>query len=165
MRRMTTFVILIGFTLTLVALLPGCGCSDTGGEGDRVVDVSMGGKLTAIDQLNFEVVSYQNQQIQILNRATEHTLEIGAGTPILAGDGTEVAHITNSNTIAPGATAPFALSGPLQVGQTYYLGAPQGGSKPTIRQLFICPGGSDSGGGGYNIPDIPNGSQDVEVPE
>ena len=165
MRRMTTFVILIGFILALVTLLPGCGCGLAGGgEGDRAVDVSMGGKLTAIDRLDFEVVSYQNQQIQILNRATEHPLEIGAGTPILAGDGTEVAHITNSNTIAPGATAPFALSGPLQVGQTYYLGAPQAGSKPTIRQLFICPGGSDSGGG-FNIPDIPDGSQDVEVPE
>jgi len=161
MRRITTLVFLTGLALALVAWLPGCGCSDTGGEGDRAVDVSMGGKLTAIDQLKFEVVSYENQQLQILNRATEHPLEIGAGTPILAGDGTEAAHITNSNTIAPGATAPFALSGPLQIGQTYYLGAPQGGSKPTIRQLFICPGGTGGSGGGYNIPDV----QDVEIPE
>ena len=164
MRRVTTLVILIGLALALVAVLPGCSCSDAGGEGDRAVDVSMGGKLTAIDRLDFEVVSYENQQLQIRNRATEHPLEIGTGTPILTGDGTEVAHITNSNTIAPGATAPFALSGPLQVGQTYYLGAPQGGSKPTVRQLFICPGGSGGSGGGYNIPDVPE-EQDVEIPE
>ena len=161
MRRITTLVFLTGLALALVAWLPGCGCSDTGGEGDRAVDVSMGGKLTAIDQLKFDVVSYENQRLQILNRATEHPLEIGAGTPILAGDGTEAAHITNSNTIAPGATALFGLSGPLQIGQTYYLGAPQGGSKPTIRQLFICPGGTGGSGGGYNIPDV----QDVEIPE
>ena len=162
MRRMTTLVFLTGLTLALVASLLGCSCSDAGGEGDRAVDVSMGGKLTAIDQLKFEVVSYANQQLQIRNRATEHPLEIGAGTPILAGDGAETAHITNSNTIAPGATASFALSAPLQVGQTYYLGAPQGGSKPTIRQLFICPGGSGGSGGGY---DIPAEGQDGDITE
>lgn len=166
MRRTTTLAILTVLILTSASTLAGCNCFGSSSEGSKVIDISMGGKIIKVDRLNFKALSYGARQLVIRNTATEQTLELGPHTPILAGDGTEAAYTTNSVAIPPGQTATLRLSAALAVGGSYYLGAAKGGSKPSIRQLFICPGG-DSGsgsGGGYNVPDVPD-VPDVDVPD
>jgi hypothetical protein len=161
-RRTTIYPIIAGLLFVLVAVLPGCSCAVSTSEGDKNIDVSMGGKLVKLDRLNFQPVSYNGQQLLIRNTAKEHTLEIGSGTEILNGDGSQAALVNNFASIAPGQTGALTLSAQLSVGGKYYLGAPKAGGKPSLRQLFICPGDDhgSGGGGGYTIPDVP----DVEVP-
>jgi hypothetical protein len=160
MKRPLQLLVVVAIVVAAGLGPGGCSCSVTGGEGDKAVDVTMGGKIVKSDYLSFQTPSYNGQDLQIRNTASEHTLEIGIGTPITTGDGAVVATAVNGVSIAPGATASVRLSAPLAVGQTYYLGAAPNGGKPTIRQLFICPGGTGGGLPGGGVPEIP----DVEEP-
>jgi hypothetical protein len=150
----TKVVLIVVVAIAASFFVQGCGCSVTGGEGTKAVNVTMGGKVISSDVLKFKPVSYNGAALVIQNMASEQPLEIGYGTPILNGDGTVAATVKNNPTIAPGKTGALVLSAPLTVAGNYYLGKPQDGGKPTIRQLFICPG-NDSGGG-IGVPDVPD---------
>jgi hypothetical protein len=151
----------VAVTIALGAVAPGCGCSVTGGEGDKAVDVTMGGHLMTDTLLSFKATGYANQQLWIENTASEHPLPIGPGTPIRNADGSVAAQVQGHDiSIPPGGTGILALTAPLQIGRTYYLGANSSG-KPSIRQMFICPGSppSGTGGGGGYVPPIPQDTQ------
>jgi len=141
MRRATRLSALAGAILATVALA--CGCSLTsvsGGEGAKNIDVSMGGHITVDSRLNFKAVGYSANQLTIQNTASSTPLDIGPGTPITTGDGTVVARVTGvAISIQPQRLGILVLNTGLAPGETYYLGATSTG-KPSIRQLFICPG-------------------------
>jgi len=145
--------------VALAALAPGCGCSVKGGEGSQAIDVTMGGHLMKDSLLSFQAEGYANQQLTIRNTASAHDLEIGPGTPISTEDGTKVAVVVGQQiSIPPGQMGTLALSAPLAVGQSLYLGANSSG-KPSIRQMFICPGGPPPGV--PNVPTVPTPDQSL----
>lgn len=164
MKRASSILVLTALIALTAAAAAGCSCSVTGGEGDKAVDVSMGGKVIAADRLSFQPVSYSAQTLTIRNTASEHELAIGRGTPILEGNGDKAAAVTGEITIAAGETGTLRLDAPLAVGGKYYLGSPPQGGKPSLRQLFLCPGAEGGGGGGPNVPDVPD-VPDVDVGE
>ena len=161
MFRRTIPILAVALTVMLAAVAPGCGCGVTGGEGSKAVDVTMGGHLMTDTLLSFKATGYANQQLWIVNTASEHPLAIGPGTPIRNADGSVAAQVQGHDiSIPPGGTGILALTAPLQISRTYYLGANSSG-KPSIRQMFICPGSppSGSGGGGGYVPPIPQDTQ------
>jgi len=160
----TLRMLVLGLLLASAALASsGCGCGVTGGEGEKAVNVSMGGKVIVADRLSFQPVSYGAQRLTIRNTASEQQLELGLGTPITDGQGTTVAVSRNALVIPPGQTGTLVLDRPLMVSGSYYLGAPQSNGRPTIRQLFVCPGSEVPGGGG-GVPEVP-GVQEPNITE
>lgn len=154
MRRATVLILAL-ILLAAAATTTGCGCSVGAGEGDKALDVDMGGTIVKGDFLSFKPVAYGGRALVIRNTASERPLAIGVGTPILNGDGSEAAGVVSAVTIAAGDEGTLRLDADLAPGVTYYLGEAQGGGKPTVRQLFICPSSSGGGGGGgYDIPDV-----------
>ena len=144
--------------LAVVAvLLASCSLTSTsGGEGTRNIDVSMGGHLMGDSLLDFKAVGYSASRLTIRNTAAQTPLVIGPGTPITTGDGTVVARVTGREiSVAPQGLGILGLTAPLAPGVTYYLGSTNTG-KPSIRQLFICPG--DAGPGG--VPAVPDQAPD-----
>jgi len=163
MRRIVLTLAAVSVFVLASTLGGGCSCSVSGGEGTKAIDVSMGGHVIKDDRLDFKAVSCQGTQLVIQNRATQQPLTIGPGTPILSGDGTTVvARVIYGVTMAPRQQGLLTLTGPLQIAATYYLGSPPAGGKPSIRQLFVCPGaGAAAPGGAPYIPTVPTGQTDL----
>jgi hypothetical protein len=140
------------------------GCSLTsvsGGQGSKNIDVTMGGHVTTDSTLDFKAVGYSNGQLQIENTASSRGLTIGPGTVITAGDGTVVAKVVGVDiTIAPGKVGILGLSAGLAPGEEYYLGATSSG-KPSIRQLFTCPGDAGPAVANPNVPTVPSDNESL----
>ncbi|HMJ79660.1 MAG TPA: hypothetical protein VK592_01290 [Candidatus Dormibacteraeota bacterium] len=162
MTRTMRLTALAGLVLLLGALLASCSLTSvSGGEGDKNIDVSMGGHLMSDSRLNFKAVGYSNQQLEIQNTAAEHNLDIGPGTPITTGDGTVVAKVVGvAISIAPGKVGILGLNAPLAPSQEYYLGATTSGS-PSIRQMFMCPGDAGPAPTNQNLPTVPSAEQSL----
>jgi hypothetical protein len=145
-----------------VALAAGCSLTSvSGGEGSKNVDVTMGGHVTTDSTLDFKAVGYSNGQLEIENTASAHALAIGPGTPITSGDGTVVAKVVGvAISIAPGKVGILGLDRGLSPGLEYYLGASSSG-KPSIRQMFMCPG--DAGPAATNpvVPAVPDPTESL----
>jgi len=152
--RAAAIAVIVGATLALT------GCSltgTTGGEGAKNIDVTMGGHVMTDSRLDFKAVGYAANQLTIQNTSSATSLDIGPGTPITTGDGAVVARVTGvAISIGPQRLGILVLDSGLAPGQTYYLGASSTG-KPSIRQLFICPG--DAGPAKLN-PAIPTQNPD-----
>ena len=137
------------------------GCSLTSvsvGQGSKNVDVTMGGHVTTDSTLDFKAVGYSNGQLQIENTASTNSLAIGPGTPITSGDGTVAAKVVGSAiAIAPGKIGILGLDRSLAPGQEYYLGANSSG-KPSIRQMFMCPGDA---AGSQSVPSVPDATESL----
>jgi len=162
MRKMARLALLAGLVLALGGLLVSCSLTSVnGGEGDKNIDVSMGGHVMSDARLNFKAVGYSQQQLQIQNTATEHNLDIGPGTPITRGDGTVVARVVGvAISIPPGRVGILALNAPLVPSQEYYLGATTSGS-PSIRQMFMCPGDAGPAQTNPNVPTVPDAEESL----
>jgi hypothetical protein len=158
MRNTARLLAAAGVVLTVVALAWGCSLTSvSGGEGAKNIDVSMGGHITTDSRLNFKALGYVANQLTIQNTATATPLDIGPGTAITTGDGTVVASVVGTAiSIAPQKLGILVLNAGLAPGTTYYLGATSSG-KPSIRQLFICPGGA---GPAHLNPAIPTQNPD-----
>ena len=154
MRKTFRLLAVAGLLCVAAAAVAGCGLTSvSGGEGSKNVDVTMGGHMTTDSTLSFKAVGYSNAQLQIENTASAHNLDIGPGTPITTGDGTVVAKVVGvAISIAPGKTGTLALDAALAPSQEYYLGANTAG-KPSIRQMFLCPGDPAAGQGVPAVPD------------
>jgi hypothetical protein len=158
MRNTARLMTIAGLVAAAAALVCGCSLTGvTGGEGAKNIDVSMGGHVMTDSRLNFKAVGYASNQLTIQNTASDTPLDIGPGTPITTGDGAVVARVAGvAISIQPQQLGILVLNGGLAPGQTYYLGATSTG-KPSIRQLFVCPG--DSGPARLN-PAIPTQNPD-----
>jgi len=128
------------------AVVAGCSLTSVkGGEGSKNVDVTMGGHVVTDTTLDFKAVGYSAERLQIQNTASAHDLVIGVGTPITTSDGTVVARMVGVEiSIAPGQIGTLALDANLVPSQEYFLGA-SSSSSPSIRQMFMCPGGAAGG--------------------
>ena len=162
MTRTMRLTALAGLVLLLGGLLASCSLTSvSGGEGDKNIDVSMGGRLMSDSRLSFKAVGYSSQQLQIENTATEHDLDIGPGTPITTADGTVAAKVVGvAISIAPGKIGILGLNAPLGPGVEYYLGANTAG-KPSIRQMFMCPGDAGPAQTNPNLPTVPSAEQSL----
>ena len=139
--------------MVAAVLLMGCSLTSvSGGEGAKNIDVSMGGHLMTDSLLDFKAVGYSTNRLTIRNTAAQTPLVIGPGTPITTGDGTVVARVAGREiSVAPQGLGTLGLTAPLAPGVSYYLGATDTG-RPSIRQMFICPG--DAGPAG--VPAAPD---------
>ncbi len=150
--------------LLCAAGLAMAGCSLTsvsGGEGSKNVDVTMGGHVTTDSTLDFKAVGYSNNQLEIENTASAHSLVIGPGTPITSGDGTVAAKVVGVQiSIAPGKIGILGLDSALSPGLEYYLGANSSGT-PSIRQMFMCPGDAGPAATNPNVPNIPSDNESL----
>lgn len=156
--RLLVVACLVGAAATLAS----CSLTSTsGGEGSKNIDVTMGGRVVTDSTLDFKAVGYSNGQLQIENTASAHALAIGPGTPITTGDGTVVSTVVGvAISIAPGKIGILGLDRALAPGRQYFLGATSSG-KPSIRQMFLCPGDAGPAATNPTVPTVPDPTESL----
>jgi len=162
MRKIFGVVAVAGLLCAVGLTVAACSLTSvSGGEGSKNVDVTMGGHVTSDTLLDFKAVGYSNNQLQIENTASAHALVIGPGTAISTADGGVAARVVgHSISIAPGTVGILALDRGLAPGEIYYLGANSSG-KPSIRQMFTCPGDAAPATSGQTVPTVPDPSESL----